>query len=81
MLIGAAEMAWALEQPWGYATLPELYIRELDGSKQLTRIRAGDESKPELADAEPYREWLTNLADLDDLKHSPYRPPPRRPRS
>lgn len=46
VLIGATEMAWAIEQPWGYATLPELYIRELDGSKQLTRIRAGDEVLP-----------------------------------
>ena len=46
VLIGAEEMAWAIEQPWGYATLPELYIRELNGSKQLTKIRAGDEVLP-----------------------------------
>ena len=46
ILIGAEELAWAVEQPWGYPTLPELYIRELNGSKQLTRIRAGDEVLP-----------------------------------
>jgi glyoxylase-like metal-dependent hydrolase (beta-lactamase superfamily II) len=44
--IGAEEMAWAVEQPWGYPTLPELYVRELNGSKQLVRIRAGQEVVP-----------------------------------
>lgn len=44
--IGAGELAWAIEQPWGHATLPELYIRELNGSKQLHKIRAGDEVLP-----------------------------------
>jgi N-acyl homoserine lactone hydrolase len=46
VLIGAEEMAWAIEQPWGYATLPELYIRELNGSKQMHTVRAGDEVLP-----------------------------------
>jgi glyoxylase-like metal-dependent hydrolase (beta-lactamase superfamily II) len=44
--IGAAEIAWAVEQPWGHPTLPELYIRELNGSKQLVKTRAGDELVP-----------------------------------
>jgi N-acyl homoserine lactone hydrolase len=46
--IGAEELRWAVEQPWGHPTLPELYIRELDGSKQLHKVRAGDEVLPGL---------------------------------
>ena len=46
ILIGAEEMAWASEQPWGYNTLPELYVSELGRSKQIRRIRAGEEVLP-----------------------------------
>ncbi|CAN0513401.1 unnamed protein product, partial [Phaeothamnion confervicola] len=44
--IGGAEIDWALQQPYGLTNVPELYIRELDGSPQLHRVKAGDEVMP-----------------------------------
>jgi glyoxylase-like metal-dependent hydrolase (beta-lactamase superfamily II) len=46
--IGAAELAWAVAQPWGHASLPELYLRELDGAASLRRVKAGDELLPRI---------------------------------
>src|SRR5215210_4139798 len=40
------------------------------------RIVSDDEVKGELARAQPYREWLKNLIDINDLDPAPYLPPP-----
>lgn len=44
--IGAKELAWSLKEPWGTSPVPELYVRELDRSKQTVLIKAGDEVLP-----------------------------------
>lgn len=44
--IGAKELAWSLKEPWGISPVPELYVRELDRSKQTALIKAGDEVLP-----------------------------------
>jgi glutamate synthase (NADPH/NADH) large chain len=40
------------------------------------RIVSDEEIKRELAAAHPYREWLSNLIDIEDLDKAPYLPPP-----
>ncbi len=40
------------------------------------RIVSDDEVKRELAAAHPYKEWLSNLIDIEDLDPAPYLPPP-----
>jgi len=44
--IGEEELAWSVAQPWGHATVPELYVRELDRSPRCRRIAPGDEILP-----------------------------------
>jgi len=44
--IGADELAWALNEPFGLTAVPELYMRELENSPQLNRVRAGEEVLP-----------------------------------
>jgi N-acyl homoserine lactone hydrolase len=44
--IGGDELAWAIKEPWGETPVPELYVRELDTSPRLNRIKAGDEVLP-----------------------------------
>ena len=44
--IGAGEMEWAIEEPWGSTPVPELYVRELHGSAQKKLLRDGDEVLP-----------------------------------
>jgi glyoxylase-like metal-dependent hydrolase (beta-lactamase superfamily II) len=44
--IGAKELAWALDVPWGGSPVPELYARELQGSDRLTLVEEGDEVLP-----------------------------------
>jgi glutamate synthase (ferredoxin) len=39
-------------------------------------IVSDEEVKRELASQHPYREWLTNLIDINDLDPAPYLPPP-----
>ena len=39
-------------------------------------IVSDEEIKTELASAHPYREWLNNLIDIEDLPPAPYLPPP-----
>lgn len=39
--IDGSELAWALKEPWGTTPVPELYVRELDGSAQTVRIAPG----------------------------------------
>jgi glutamate synthase (ferredoxin) len=40
------------------------------------RIISDEEVKQELAAAHPYKEWLSNLIDIEDLDPAPYLPPP-----
>jgi glutamate synthase (ferredoxin) len=40
------------------------------------RIVSDEEVKRELAAAHPYKDWLKNLIDIDDLPPAPYLPPP-----
>ncbi|HEX4348210.1 MAG TPA: glutamate synthase large subunit [Vicinamibacterales bacterium] len=40
------------------------------------KIVSDDEVKRELAAAHPYRDWLSNLIDIQDLDPAPYLPPP-----
>ena len=42
------------------------------------KIVSDEEIKQELASAHPYREWLSNLIDIEDLDPGPYLPPPSR---
>ena len=44
--IGAAELDWAVAEPWGSTPVPELYVRELHGSARLRTLRHGDEVLP-----------------------------------
>lgn len=44
--IGEKELAWASAQPPGFDPLPELYVRELEVSPRVNRIRAGDRFLP-----------------------------------
>jgi N-acyl homoserine lactone hydrolase len=44
--IGETELAWALEQPWGETSVPELYMRELHKSPALRVVEHGQEVIP-----------------------------------
>ena len=44
--IGGEELAWAVQQPWGVTSVPELYVRELDRWPTLRRLQQGDEALP-----------------------------------
>jgi N-acyl homoserine lactone hydrolase len=48
IMIGAEELAWSLDQPWGETPVPELYVRELDRWPTLVRVRDGDEVFPRM---------------------------------
>ena len=44
--IGGHELAWAVSQPWGHTSIPELYVRELDTWPTLHRLNDGDATLP-----------------------------------
>jgi glyoxylase-like metal-dependent hydrolase (beta-lactamase superfamily II) len=46
VFIGAAELAWSLQEPWGTTPVPELYVRELANSAQTRRIGANPDILP-----------------------------------
>jgi glyoxylase-like metal-dependent hydrolase (beta-lactamase superfamily II) len=46
IVIGAQEMDWALNEPWGRTPVPELYVRELQGWNTLHLAADGDEVMP-----------------------------------
>jgi glyoxylase-like metal-dependent hydrolase (beta-lactamase superfamily II) len=46
VLIDSGELDWSLQEPWGTTPVPELYVRELAGSAQTSRIGAGSEVLP-----------------------------------
>ena len=41
VLIDGGELEWALQEPWGITPVPELYVRELSTSPQISRIGPG----------------------------------------
>lgn len=47
--IGAEELEWAAKEPWGETTVPELYVRELQGWPTLRTISDGEEALPGIA--------------------------------
>ncbi|MDQ2801405.1 MAG: MBL fold metallo-hydrolase [Pseudomonadota bacterium] len=46
--IGAHELAWSVTEPWGRTPVPELYVRELQGSRQVRLVEDGQEVLPGL---------------------------------
>jgi len=48
IVIGAGELDWSLQQPWGETPVPELYMRELQGWPTLHAAQDGEEVFPGL---------------------------------
>jgi len=46
IVLGAKELAWALEQPWGETPVPEFYVRELKNWPTLRTVEDGEEVFP-----------------------------------
>jgi len=46
IVIGAHEIAWAVNEPWGETPVPELYVRELQGWKTLHTAKDAEEVLP-----------------------------------
>ena len=46
--IGGDELAWAVQQPWGLTSVPELYVRELAAWPTLRRLHGGDAALPDI---------------------------------
>ena len=46
VVIDAEELAWSMREPWGTTPVPELYVRELSNSPQVSRIGAGAQVLP-----------------------------------
>ena len=46
VVIGGAELDWAVQQPWGETSVPELYMRELAGWPSLHRAADGEAVLP-----------------------------------
>jgi N-acyl homoserine lactone hydrolase len=46
IVIGARELAWSLEEPWGEGPVPELYMRELENWPSLHPVAAEQEVFP-----------------------------------
>jgi glyoxylase-like metal-dependent hydrolase (beta-lactamase superfamily II) len=49
IVIGAQELRWSLEVPWGEGPVPELYMRELNGWPTLHAAADGEELLPGLS--------------------------------
>jgi N-acyl homoserine lactone hydrolase len=48
IIIGARELAWSMQEPWGKTPVPELYMRELESWPSLHPVAAGQECIPGL---------------------------------
>ena len=46
IIIGARELAWSLNEPWGEGPVPELYMRELESWPTLLPVADGQEFMP-----------------------------------
>jgi N-acyl homoserine lactone hydrolase len=41
VFVDGGELDWSLKEPWGLTPVPELYVRELAGSRQMLRFSPG----------------------------------------
>jgi N-acyl homoserine lactone hydrolase len=46
IVVGAAELAWAVKEPWGETPVPELYVRELDTWPTVHKAADGEAVLP-----------------------------------
>jgi N-acyl homoserine lactone hydrolase len=46
IVVGAAELAWAVQEPWGETAVPELYVRELATWPTAHKAEDGEEVLP-----------------------------------
>lgn len=46
IVIGAREIAWSVQEPWGESAVPELYVRELESWPTLRAVADGAEVLP-----------------------------------
>jgi glyoxylase-like metal-dependent hydrolase (beta-lactamase superfamily II) len=46
IVVGASEIAWALAEPWGETSVPELYVRELNTWPTMHKAADGEELAP-----------------------------------
>lgn len=46
IVIGAVELAWSLQQPWGETPVPELYMEKLQTWPTMVEIGHGEEALP-----------------------------------
>ena len=46
IVVGAAELAWAVQEPWGETAVPELYVRELETWPTAHKAQDGEEVLP-----------------------------------
>src|ERR1700704_3445081 len=46
IVIGAQELSWAAEEPWGETPVPELYVRELQSWPTVRQAADGEEVLP-----------------------------------
>lgn len=46
IVVGAVEMEWALNEPWGETPVPELYVRTLDGWATCDKVADGAQVFP-----------------------------------
>lgn len=46
IVIGETELDWSVNEPWGSATVPELYVRELESCPRAVRVKHGQEALP-----------------------------------
>src|SRR6202023_2559021 len=46
IVVGAQELAWAVQEPWGETAVPELYVRELQTWPTLHKAQDGEEVLP-----------------------------------
>ncbi len=45
-MVGAQELAWAVQEPWGETAVPELYVRELQTWPTVHKAADGEEVLP-----------------------------------
>jgi glyoxylase-like metal-dependent hydrolase (beta-lactamase superfamily II) len=49
IVLGALELDWAVRQPWGETSVPELYIKELQNWPTLQTVTDGQEVMPKIS--------------------------------
>src|SRR5258708_9241228 len=46
IVVGAAELTWAVQEPWGETAVPELYVRDLQTLPTVHKAKDGEEVLP-----------------------------------